>query len=47
MEQKQHFSLSNIAPQKLVQTLLTATEQRLISGIVKAGYEAEKKVCFD
>lgn len=43
MEQKQHFSLSNIAPQKLVQTLLTATEQRLISGIVKAGYEAEKK----
>ncbi|MGA3392881.1 hypothetical protein ACA604_09710 [Lactiplantibacillus pentosus] len=37
-----YFSESNKSAQKLVQTLFTPTQQRLVVGIIAAGYQTEK-----
>lgn len=43
MEKVPYFSASSKSSQQLVQTLLTNSEQRLLIGIVSAGYQAEKR----
>lgn len=42
MKKTPYFSESSQSAQELVQTLLTSTQQRLVIGIISAGYQAEK-----